>query len=74
MKVVQASLVTGNGLSSLKRKCKTLNLPQHPTSNSYNEILKRVAEASCSEAHECLIRAGKNLTRKLTHLIQSRNL
>ena len=40
-------------------------MPQPPTSNSYNEILKRVAEASCSEAHECLIRAGKNLKRKL---------
>ena len=40
-------------------------LNQPPTSNSYKEILKRVAEASCREAHESLIRAGKNLKRKL---------
>ena len=64
MKVVQAGLLTGNGLSSLQRICTTLNLPQPPTSNSYNEILKRVAEASCSEAHGCLMRAGENLKRK----------
>ena len=65
MKVVQAGLLTGNRLSSLQRICTTLNLPQPPTSNSHNESLKRVAEACCNEAHECLIRVGKNLKRKL---------
>ena len=66
MKAVHAGLLTGNGLSSLQRICTTLNLPQPSTSNSYNENLKRVAEAFCSKAHEYLIRAGKNVKRKLT--------
>ena len=65
MKSIQAGPLTGNGLSNLQRTCATLNLLQPLTNNSYNNILKRVVEASCSEAHECLIRAGKHLKRKL---------
>ena len=65
MKAVQAGLLTGNGLSSLQRISTALNLPQRPTCNSYNKILKRVSEVFCSDAHECLIRTWKNLKRKL---------
>ena len=65
MEAVQAGLLTGKRLSSLQRIYTALNLPQPPTSNSYNEVLKRVTETSYSEAHECLIRTGKNLKSKL---------
>ena len=46
MNVVQAGLATGNELSSLQTICIALNLPEPPKGNLYNEILKRVAEAS----------------------------
>lgn len=65
MKSIQVSPLTGNGLSNLQRICAALKLLQPPTNNSYSNILKRVVEASCSEAHECLIRADKHLKRKL---------
>ena len=65
MEAVQAGLLTGKRLSSLQRIYTALNLPRPPTSNYYNEVLKRVTETSCSEAHECLIRTGKNLKSKL---------
>lgn len=65
MKSIQVSPLTGNGLSNLQRICAALKLLQPPTNNFYSNTLKRVVEASCSEAHECLIRADKHLKRKL---------
>ena len=46
MNVAQAGLPTGNELSSLQIICIALNFPEPPKGNLYNEILKRVAEAS----------------------------
>lgn len=52
MKSIQVSPLTGNGLSNLQRICAALKLLQPPTNNSYNNILKRVVEASCRQTFE----------------------
>ena len=46
VRLVQAGLVTGNGLGSLRKLCGILNLPTFLTTKNYNKILKHLTKES----------------------------
>ena len=61
VRLVQAGLVTGNGLSSLQKLCGILNLPKFLTTKNYNKILKHLAKESIKGTETVMKKSVENL-------------
>ena len=60
-RLVQGGLVTGNGLSSLRKLCGILNLPRFLTNKNYDKILKYLAKENIEETEIVMKNSAENL-------------